>query len=305
MIEYNTLIVLCGACLLGACAGLVGGFAVLRGQALAGDALAHAALPGLCVAFLLLGERSLPAMLAGALVSGLLGVAVATALRRGTRIKQDAALGIVLSVFFGAGVCLSRWIQHAAATGSKAGLDSFILGKTAGMIRSDVYWLAGISAVCLATILLFYKEFKLVAFDVEFARVQGWPAGALDLALMGLISVTVVIGLPAVGVALMAAMLILPAAAARFWTDRLGAMLGISTVLGAAAGALGVAGSAFAHGLPAGPMIVLAGTALFAISLLFAGRRGLAPRWVRRARQRRDWRRGAPAGADRAPEASP
>lgn len=283
MIEYNTLIVLCGAALLGAGAGLVGCFAVLRGQALAGDALAHAALPGLCVAFLIVGDRNLPAMLAGALAAGLIGVAVIAGLRRGTRIKSDAALGIVLSVFFGAGVSLSRWIQASVAEGSKAGLDSFILGKTAGMILNDVYWLAGISAASLAVILACYKEFKLVAFDAEFARVQGWPAGWLDALLMGLIAITVVVGLPAVGVVLIAAMLILPAAAARFWTDRLGKMLALSSIFGAAAGIIGVTISAGAHGMPAGPIIVLTATAMFIVSLTFGSRRGLYSQWRKSA----------------------
>ena len=176
---------------------------------------------------------------------------------------------------------LSRWIQASVAEGSKAGLDSFILGKTAGMILSDVYWLAGIAAVSLFTIVACYKEFKLVAFDAEFARVQGWPAGWLDALLMGLIAITVVVGLPAVGVVLMAAMLILPAAAARFWTDRLGKMLVLSSALGATAGIIGVVASAGAEGLPAGPIIVLAATALFAISLTFGSRRGLVVRWRR------------------------
>src|SRR3954469_21712258 len=165
-ITYNTAIVLSGAGLLGASAGLIGNFAVLRKRALTGDALAHAALPGLCAAFLLLDyllefpgwrsllwtigivdSRSLPALLVGALCSGILGVAVISGLRRWTRIKEDSAIGIVLGVFFGAGIVLLRLIQNSA-TGNKAGLQSFILGKTAGMILGDVYLIAGTGIVC-------------------------------------------------------------------------------------------------------------------------------------------------------------
>src|SRR5262249_39926493 len=189
-------------------------FAVLRRRALTGDALAHAALPGLCLAFLVVGERNLPAMLLGALVTGVLGVSIITALKQRTRIKEDAAIGIVLSVFFGAGVVLSRLIQNLSATGSKAGLESYILGKTAGMIAQDVYLIGGVALASLALMLLLYKEFRLVAFDPEFARIEGWPTYRLDLLLMVLIAVTVVIGLPAVGVVMMTALLILPAAAA-------------------------------------------------------------------------------------------
>jgi manganese/zinc/iron transport system permease protein len=280
MITYNTLIVLVGTSLLGASAGLVGSFAVLRRRSLTGDALAHASLPGLCVAFLIVGERSLPAMLLGAFVSGLLGIGVISGLRRWTRIKEDAAIGIVLSVFFGAGIVLSRCIQNTPGTGSKAGLDSYILGKTAGMIMQDVILIAGLAASCLAILLLFYKEFRVVSFDPNFARVQGWPAVSLDLLLMSLIAIAVVIGLPAVGVVLMASLLILPGASARFWTDELDRLLILATIFGTLTGGIGTLISTWLSLLPAGPIIVLTGTALFLLSLFFAPRRGAIARWL-------------------------
>lgn len=280
MITYNTLIVLVGTSLLGASAGLVGSFAVLRRRSLTGDALAHAALPGLCLAFLVVGERSLPAMLLGAFLSGLVGIGCISALRRWTRIKEDTAIGIILSVFFGAGIVLSRCIQNLSATGSKAGLDSYILGKTAGMIFQDVLLIAGLAAFCLGVLLLFYKEFRVVAFDPSFARVQGWPAGSLDLLLMTLIAVAVVIGLPAVGVVLMASLLILPGASARFWTDELDRLLVLATIFGLLTGAVGTLISTWYSLLPAGPIIVLTGTALFLLSLFFAPRRGALARWM-------------------------
>lgn len=278
MIRYNTMIVLLGTGLLGANAGLVGCFAVLRRRSLTGDALAHAALPGLCLAFLLVGERSLPALLLGALATGVLGVATVAALRRWTRIKEDAAIGIVLSVFFGAGITLSRLIQNRSTEGSKAGLDSYILGKTAGIIAQDVYLIAGVSLASLAVVVLLYKEFKLVVFDTGFASVQGWPVFWLDLLLMGLIALAVVFGLPAVGVVLMAALLILPGASARFWTERLGPMLAVSGAFGLVIGLVGTALSARYSKMPAGPIIVLVGTALFLVSVFFAPRRGVVAR---------------------------
>ncbi|WP_161602265.1 metal ABC transporter permease [Tautonia marina] len=286
-LTYNTLIVLLGTGLLGANAGLVGSFAVLRRRSLTGDALAHAALPGLALAFLVVGQRNLPAMLAGALVSGLLGVAVISGLRSKTRVKEDAAIGIVLSVFFGAGVVLSRIVQNTPGVGSKAGLDSYILGKTAGIIRQDVFIIGGVSLVSLLLILLAYKEFKLTVFDPDFARVQGWPVLRLDLLLMGLIALAVVFGLPMVGVVLMAALLILPGAAARFWTDRLGPLLVLATVFGLSIGLIGTALSARYAGMPAGPIIVLVGAGVFLLSVLVAPKRGVLGRAVAAWRFRR------------------
>jgi manganese/zinc/iron transport system permease protein len=266
VVRYNTLIVLLGVGLLGAAAGPVGALAVLRRRALVGDALAHAALPGLCVGFLIAGERSMLALLLGALASGLLGVAVLVALARYTRIKEDAAVGVVLSVFFGAGIVLSRLIQNHSTTGSKAGLDSYILGKTAGLLFNDVLLFAGLAAVCIAVLVVLYKEFQLLVFDRDFAGVQGWPVARLDLLLLGLIAVLVVIGLPAVGVVLVAALLILPAAAARMWTGRLHRMLILAGIIGALTGVVGAGLSASVPKAPAGAVIVLVGAAFFGLS---------------------------------------
>ena len=284
---YNTLVVLAGASLLGMAGGLVGSFAVLRRRSLLGDALAHAALPGLCLAFLLVGRRSLPAMQIGALATGLLGIMIVALLRRATRIKEDAAIGIVLSVSFGAGVVLLRYIQNQTTAGSKAGLDAYLFGKTAGMIAADVAFIAAVAALCAAAVGILFKEFKLVAFDAAFAHVQGWPTFWLDLLLLGLIAVSVVISLPAVGVVLTAALLILPGAAARFWTSRLDRLLLVAMLFGLVTGAVGTLISAQVAGLPAGPLIVLVGATLFIFSALMGPRRGAIARLVALAQQRR------------------
>lgn len=288
MIHYNTLVVIAGVGLLGAGAGLVGTFAVLRGRALLGDALAHAALPGLCLAFLVVGSRNLPAMLLGALLSGVVGVAIITALRTWTIIREDAAVGIVLSVFFGAGIVLSRLIQNRNVEASKAGLDSYILGKTAGMTLDDVLFIAAIALAELVLIVLLFKEYQLVMFDPGFARSAGWPAPLLDLSLMVLVAVTVVLGLPAVGALLTSALLILPAAAARFWTERLSVLLALSAGLGAGIGVVGVVLSAQSRWTPAGPIIVLVGAAVFLVAMVTAPRRGLITQWLARRRWRRN-----------------
>lgn len=287
MIAYNTAVVLCGTSLLGASSGLIGVFALLRRRALLGDTLAHAALPGLCLGFLLWGERNLPVMLTGAFFSGLAGIAVVAGLRRFTRIKDDAALGIVLSLFFGAGLALLKWIQTQAIGGTRAGLDHYIFGSAAGMIASDVAIIAAVAGCTLAAVLLLYKEFRLVTFDDDFARTQGWPAALIDLLIMLLISVTVTVALPAAGVVLTAALVILPAAAARFCSQRLGTMLAISALFGALIGAAGTVISA-RGGIPTGPMIVLAGAAVFLAAMCFAPQRGMISRLLAEHRARRN-----------------
>ena len=293
---YLTLIVLLGTTLLGSVAGVLGSFAVLRRRALTGDLLAHAALPGLCLAFLVLGHLHFLGMLAGAFLTGLLAIGLLTLVCRWTRTKEDAAIGIILSTFFGAGIVLSSVIQNRLSGGAKGGLESYIYGQATGMSRQDLYLFAGVSLVALVTVVLLYKEFKLLSFDPGFARAQGWPTVALDLAMMGTLALVTVAGLPAVGVVLMAAMLILPGATARFWTNRLGLMLALSGVLGGAAGATGTLLSAGLIGdwlgvdllgfgpsdaaLPPGPVIVLCGTAIFLFSVAFAPQRGgLARLW--------------------------
>ena len=298
-----TLTVLVGTSLLGCAAGIVGTLAVLRRRALVGDALAHAALPGLCLAFLLFGGRQFGVLMFGALVAGLVGVACITFICRWTRTKEDAAIGIVLSIFFGVGVVLLSIIQHRSSGGAKAGLDSYIFGQAAGMIWQDVWLIALVSVISLTILALLYKEFLIFSFDPDFARSEGWPTLGLDLAMMGILALTTVVGLPAVGVVLMAAMLIIPGAAARFWTQRLGPMLVVAGTIGAVSGAagtllsagivqqwLGLDPLAFGHNtksLPTGPLIVLCGTACFLFSLCFAPRRGLLSRLWSEYRLRR------------------
>ena len=309
--NYNLLVVLAGASLLGIGAGIIGAFAVLRKRALTGDALSHAALPGLCIAFLILRERNLIALLLGALASGVIGIAIISALGRWTRVKSDAAIGTVLTVFFGLGMMLLGIIQHLPGVGSRAGLNSFIFGKTAGMTQGDVYVILAAAVVCLGLIVVFYKEFQLVSFDAEFAGSLGWPVYGVDLLLMSLVAAAVVIGLPSVGVILVSALLIMPGAAARFWTDRLSTLLIVAGGCGFAMGfagtllsaadipkiaerVFGASGREFAllkafANLPTGPIIVLTGTAIFAASMLFGWRRGAIARLLAHLRFQRQW----------------
>jgi manganese/zinc/iron transport system permease protein len=289
--------VMLGTALLGATAGVIGTFAVLRGRALVGDMLSHAALPGICIAFIVLGRRDLIGLSIGALISGLVGIGVMTLLHRWTRTKEDAAIGIVLSTFFGAGVVLLSIIQQQA-TGNQGGLGSYIFGETAGISRHDIRLIAGVAVLCLVTVCLLYKEFELLSFDPEFAGAQGWPTLTLDLVMMGTLAVVTIVGLPICGVILMAALIILPGAAARFWTNRLGQLLVIAGFAGAAAGIVGTflaspltkrwfsAEFLDSSKLPPGPLIVLAAAAFFLLSLLFAPQRGILSRAISELRLR-------------------
>lgn len=263
-----------GATLLGVSSGVLSVFAMLRRQSLLGDALSHAALPGICLAFLLVGSRQLAPLLAGALVSGAVGALLLLLLVRRSRIKEDAGLGIVLSVFFAVGTVLLTYIQGQRGSG-QAGLETFLFGQAAAVLPRDIWVMGSVTLVAVGLILLAFKEAKLVTFDPGFARSVGLPAGAIDLALTLLVAVAVVIGLQLVGVVLMSAMLVAPAAAARQWSKSLGQMTVLSVVFAVTSGVSGAIASATVRGLATGPVIVLAISAFVLLSLLFAPGRGL------------------------------
>ncbi len=286
------LTVLLGCTLLGVVAGSLGCFAVLRRQSLLGDALAHAALPGVCLAFLAgsalgVGPRSPLLLLAGALLTAWLGTLLVLGITRTTRLKQDAAIGIVLSVFFGAGIVLLTYIQKHAVDARQAGLDRFLFGQAASLLPRDVWTTGALGGLVLLTLALLFRPFQIVAFDSEHAASLGYPVRAIEVLLVSLIALAVVVGLQAVGVVLMAALVVTPAAAARQWTDRLGRMVVLAGGIGGAAGALGAWASSLRTHLPTGPIIVLVATGLLGVSLLFAPRRGIVWGAVRRARNRR------------------
>ncbi|MBR3369241.1 MAG: metal ABC transporter permease [Rhodobacteraceae bacterium] len=266
--------VLVGAALLGAISGMLGAFAVLRQQSLLGDALSHAALPGVCLGFLVAGGRDLGSILAGAFFTGALAALVMQVIVRRTTLKTDAALGIVLSVFFAVGVVALTHIQGQGGAAS-AGLMTFLFGQAAAILRSDLWIMGAGGLAALALVLAFWKEFKLVSFDANFARAQGLPVAWIEGALTVMVAFAIVIGLQLVGVVLMVALLIAPAAAARQWTNALGPMVVLSAALGAVSGALGALISASARGLATGPVVVLIATAFVLISMLAAPRRGL------------------------------
>lgn len=282
---YNTTVVTLGAALLGAAAGAIGVYVLLRRRSLLSDAVGHATLPGLALAFILLSTltgdgRWMPGLMAGAALSAALGLVTVEALAHRTRLKEDAAIGIVLSVFFGAGVVLMTILQ-SLPTGRQAGISSYLLGSAASMLRSEAELIAMLSAVLALAVFLCRRRLTLVCFDASHAAVSGIPVRATDMMLSIMLLAVVVISLKVVGVVLSVALPILPAVASRFWTDRLDSMVPISMVLGATGAYAGAALSSVAPGLPTGALIVLALFLLFLFSLLLAPRRGLLASFLR------------------------
>lgn len=273
--DYNTRVVVIGTTLLGGAAGIIGTFAYLRKRAMVGDALSHATLPGIAAAFLIVGDKQIGPMLLGATITGVLGVLAVIGLRNVPRIKEDAAIGIVLSVFFGIGLIFVK-IAQSSPLGNQAGLDHFIYGTTAGMIRRDAILIGTTAIVVLMGVLLLFKEFRLVCFDQQFASVTGRSVIVIDLLMMAMIVLTTVVGLQAVGLILVVALLIIPAVSARFWTDHLGIMTILAGLFGCVSGYGGSAVSARFANLPTGAVIVLAAGTVFAISMMFAPHRGFA-----------------------------
>lgn len=290
--DYTLRTVTLGAMILGLVSGLLGSFAVLRKQSLLGDAMSHAALPGVVIAFILTGSKAPLVLMLGALAAGWLGALLVQLVTERTRIKQDSALGIVLAVFFGFGLVLLTWVQRQG-NANQSGLDTFLFGRAAALVMADVWAMAGVGGAGLLLVALFWKEFKLLSFDPDFAATLGFPVGALNVALTTLIVVAVVIGLQTVGVVLMSAMIVAPAAAARQWTDRLDWMVLLAALFGALAGISGALISSLSRGLPTGPTVVLCASLLVAFSLLFAPNRGLVGAWLRQRRNRRQLHRAA------------
>jgi len=286
LFDYTLRTVALGAGSLGAVAGALGCFAVLRRQSLLGDAISHAALPGIALAFLLTGSRATPVLVLGAAMAGWIGTLFVLWIVKYSRIPEDSALGIILSVFFGIGLVILTFVQRRP-TAAQAGLETFLFGQAATLLVRDVILIVGVGAGALFLLALFWKEFKLLAFDPEYGGSLGFPMTRIDVLLTSLLVIGIVLGLQTVGVVLMSAMVVAPAAAARQWTDSLSVMVILAGFLGGLAGVVGALVSATGQGVPTGPTIVLVASAVVVLSLLLAPGRGLISELVRRATVRR------------------
>lgn len=285
---YNSALVAVGAGLLGLAGGGAGAFVFLRKRALVSDAVTHATLPGVAVAFMVmvaLGSdgRWLPGLILGSAASAAIGLLTVEWITARTRLGEDAAIGAVLSVFFGLGIVLLTVIQTLSA-GRQAGLDTFLLGSTAGMLISEATLIAAAGAVAALIVLVLRRPMTMVAFDPQHAATLGVDVRRTDLAMMGLALLVTVIGLKVVGLILIVALLIIPPVAARFWTDRVDRLILISAAIGGVSGYLGAALSAAAASLPTGPIIVLVAFSIFSVSLLASPLRGVLASALRHRR---------------------
>ena len=266
--------------------GILGCFAVLRKQSLLGDAVSHASLPGVCLAFLFTNVKETEVLLFGALVTGVICIGLIQLIQNYTKIKFDSALALILSVFFGLGLVLLSYMNKLPGS-NKSGLNKFIFGQASTFIERDVnvIFIAGI--VLLAIIMLFWKEFKLVSFDSDFAKTLGFPSKKIEILISVLIVATVIIGIQAAGVILISAMLISPAVAARQWTDKLSVMVVLSAIFGGISGFFGTLISISQENLPTGPIIVVIISLIVLFSILFSNKRGIIFKIIRNNQKRK------------------
>ena len=285
--DYTLRTITLGTAILGAVTGMLGSFAVLRKQSLLGDAISHAALPGIALAFLISGTKDSYALLIGALISGLVGTFWIRAIMQKTHLKSDTALGLILSLFFGLGILLLTFIQKLP-NATQAGLDKYLFGQAATLVAKDVWLMGIVTVIGMLVLLLFWKEFKLLLFDADYAKTLGFNTKSIDILITFFIVIAIVLGLQTVGVVLMSAILLAPAAAARQWTNKLAVMLVLSGIFGAVSGVIGTAISASHNNLSTGPVIVLIASGFVLFSFVFSPSRGLLFRQIRLLKNRRD-----------------
>ncbi|WP_299437711.1 metal ABC transporter permease [uncultured Aquimarina sp.] len=285
--DYTLRTITLGTAILGAICGMLGSFAVLRKQSLLGDAISHAALPGIAIAFLIIGAKNSNAFLLGALISGLVGSFWIRGIIRKTHLKSDTALGLILSLFFGFGMLLLTYIQKLP-NANQAGLENYLFGQAATLLESDVWMMSLVTGVCLIVLLLFWKELKISLFDADYTKTLGFNIKFLDILITTFIVIAIVLGLQTVGVVLMSAMILAPAAAARQWTNSLSVMVILAAIFGAFSGVIGTAISASHNNLSTGPVIVLVAAVFVLVSFIFSPGRGLLFREIRFRKNRND-----------------
>jgi len=283
--DPNIISVVLGSILITASSAVVGCFSFLKKKALVGDAVAHSVLPGICLAFIIAGNKDPLIIILGAFTTGWLSLVLIDLIAEKTKIKEDSAIAIILSVFFGIGILLLTAIQHSG-NAAQSGLESFLFGKAAALVGRDLIMFSIVAGIVLLTVVLFFKELKIIAFDEAFAKSIGLPVRFLNLLLTSLTVMAVVTGIQAVGVVLMAAILITPAAAARFWTDDLFKMTLIAAFIGALAGYAGAFVSYTASNMPTGPWIVMIVSVMALLSFFIAPQRGIISRFVDQAKMK-------------------
>ena len=283
--DHTVRTVVLGSAMMGAVSGSLGCFAYLRRQSLIGDVVSHSSLLGIVLAFWLGhrifggSNRSLWVLMPGAIVAGLAALLLTKLVTTRTRLKPDAGLGVMLAIFFGTGMMLLRWLQRVQPPiPGRSGLDDYLFGMAAAMTQADLLMIAGLGSLAVLTMLATWNRLKVLTFDQDFAAGLGLAVDRLEVLMLALLVVGIVIGLQVVGVVLMIALLVAPAAAARQWTRHLGPMVSVAAAIGSVSAATGACISATGEHLPTGPVIVLLLTGAFLVSIVFAPGRGLITR---------------------------
>ena len=272
--SYTTQMVLLGTALLGLASGIAGTFAVLRKESLIGDGLSHAALPGVVIAFLLTGIKDIEVLIAGAALSSIAAAWLITITVENSKIKFDGALATILSAFFGLGMVLLTYVQSLNNAG-QAGLSKFIFGQAATILARDVYITSAAALIIIVLTALFWKELKLISFDVEYAKTLQIPVTFTLILYRALLIMTIIIGIQSVGAILISSLLIAPAVGARQWTNKLGTMCILAGLFGMISAIGGTIWSTTVQKLPTGPAIIVILSIIVLLSLIFAPNRGI------------------------------
>ncbi|GAB1373098.1 iron chelate uptake ABC transporter family permease subunit [Candidatus Kapaibacterium sp.] len=290
--DYTLRNVAIGASILGLVSGSLGTFAFLRKESLMGDVVAHSSLLGITLIFILtylltgMGLKNEPMLMLGAVISGIIAMIFVSKITSDSRIKSDSAMGIILAIFFGGGMFLLTMIQQSNIE-NKAGLSSYLFGSAATISHQNVWMMSVLGFMAVLLMFIFWKEFKVHTFDPDFGETIGVNRKNTNLLIISVIVIAIVIGLQAVGVILMVALIVAPPSAARQWTNNLKIMTIISAIIGLVSGLIGAIASSLVSNLPTGPTIVLVATFIFIISVLFSPKRGIISELIRKYKDKR------------------
>ena len=273
--------------LLGGVSGAVGTFNFLRKKTLVGETVAHSMLPGVLIAFILSGVKNPLVLITGAAISGWLSIWVVDYITRHSKIKGDSALAIVLSSFFGLGIVMLTVIQRTSGK-EQSGLDHYIFGNAAAMTPEDSLVFGSISLIVLAIVFWHYFSLKAVVFNQDFAQSIGINTRWIEAIISFITILSISVGIKAVGIVMMSALLIIPPTAARFWTDSLSKMLVVSGIFGAVSGWLGAFVSYSYSSMPTGPWTIVIISIIAFVSMMFAPKKGVVfQRWSKLLVKRR------------------
>ena len=279
--DPNVWFVVIGGLFIHTSTAVVGTFAFLRKRSLLGDGIAHSLLPGVCLGFMASGEKNLIFLLGGAFLTGWTSTILVDYIVNKSKIKQDTAIAIVLSTFFGLGIVLLTIIQRGNF-GNHSGLDHFLFGQAAAISRTDVYVFGVLAAIILIPIFLFFKSFSILSFNPDYAKSVGMPVRFMEMLMTSLTVLAIAAGIQALGVVLVSALVFTPAAAARFWTNKLPKMIILAALMAVISGIFGAYISYQYAGMPTGPWIVIGLFVATFFSFLFAPERGFLKRFKNR-----------------------